>query len=71
MPIAHRPGATVCIAAAAVWALGVSRDRVRSAAFAYAERLVAACGALADRLPAAGASGSAAAKEGLGGVTAG
>lgn len=71
MPTAHRLGATVCIAAAAMWVLGVSRDRVRAAAFAYAERLIAGCDALADRPPAAGASGSEAAKQNLGGSSAG
>ena len=61
-------GMTVCAEAAAVWVLGVSRDRVRAAAFAYAERLVAACEALADRPPAAGTSGSGADMQNLGGA---
>lgn len=71
MPTGHRLGMTVCAAAAAVWVLGVSRDRVRAAAFAYAERLIAACEALADRPPTAGAAESEAAKQNLGGAGAG
>lgn len=71
MPTGHRLGMTVCAAAAAVWVLGVSRDRIRASAFAYAERLVAACEALADRPPAAGGSESEAAKQNLGGAGAG
>lgn len=71
MPTGHRLGVTVCAAAATVWILGVSRDRVRAAAFSYAERLVAACESLADRPPASGASGSGAAKQNLGGAGAG
>jgi hypothetical protein len=62
-------GVTVC--AAAVWILGVSRDRVRAAAIAHAARLVAACEALADRPSLAGVSGSKAAKLNLGGAGAG
>ena len=53
LPSAHRLGLIVCALAGAVWILGVSEERVRAAAFAYAERLVAACDALADRSPAA------------------
>jgi hypothetical protein len=71
MPTEHRLGVTVCAATAGVWILGVSRDRVRAAAFSYAERLVAACEALADRPSAGGVSGSEAAKQNLGGAGAG
>lgn len=71
MPTGHRLGVTICAAAAAVWILGVSRDRVRAAAFSYAERLVAACESLADRPPASGATGSGAAKQNLSGAGAG
>lgn len=53
LPSAHRLGLIVCALAGAVWILGVSEERVRAAAFAYAERLVAACDVLADRSPAA------------------
>lgn len=63
IPTEHRLGVMVCILAAAVWTLGVSRDRVRDAAFIYAERLIAACEALSDRQPAAGVSGSPTAKQ--------
>jgi hypothetical protein len=58
MPTEYRLGVAVSTAAAAVWILGVSRDRVRAAAFTYAERLIAACEMLSDRPPAAGATGS-------------
>jgi len=71
MPTGHRLGVTVCAAAAGVWILGVSKDRVRAAAFSYAERLVAACESLADRPPASVAQGSGAAKQNLGGAGAG
>jgi hypothetical protein len=63
MPTGHRLGVMVCAVAAALWILGVSRDRVRTAAFAYAERLIAACEALSDRQPAAGVSGPEATKK--------
>jgi hypothetical protein len=71
MPTGHRLGVMVCAAAAAVWILGVSRDRVRAAAFSYAERLVAACESLADRPSTSGTSGSAASMQDLGGAGAG
>jgi hypothetical protein len=53
LPSAHRLGLIVCALAGAVWILGVSEQRVRAAAFSYAERLLAACDVLADRSPAA------------------
>jgi hypothetical protein len=48
MPSGHRVGLFACLACGAVWTLGSSKAMVRSAAFAYAERLVASCELLAD-----------------------
>ncbi len=46
MSPAHRLSLFACAAIAGLWLTGVSEGRVRTAAFAYAERLVAACDGL-------------------------
>ena len=43
---AHRLSLLACAAIAGLWLTGVSEGRVRTAAFAYAERLMAACDGL-------------------------
>jgi hypothetical protein len=56
---AHRVGLLACLGSAVVWTFGVSEARVRTAAFAYAERLVATCEVLASGTPPHGPSRSA------------
>jgi len=43
----YRVSLLVCLALAGMWLIGASEARVRTAAFAYAERLLAACDGLA------------------------
>ena len=53
-PVPHRIGLAACGLFAILWMLGVSAVNVRESAFAYAERLIAAC----ESLEAVGLSGA-------------
>jgi hypothetical protein len=59
VPSKHRVGLLACLASGVVWTLGVSKARVRAAAFAYAERLVTSCEVLADGVHASDTARSA------------